>query len=313
MKRPVLHLGLATLLISAVIATGVHWLRTRERALQIEDARVRAEFDANRRLAAALRAQRAGENKPTPATTASSAAAPASANTAQPTNYSRAAETVARLRAMPEYARFIRRDVRRQTVRSYSELFAELRLAPDRLEALKSLLDDHAGTLQDLYRTAREQGLDTASAEISRLNKRYAEENNARVRELLGADDYARFERFEKAKGWRTNTQPEIDEFLAERNQPALSLEQRLVLCDAYLATVAAHANGKQPGDAATQLRALHAAISARAATTLTPAQHEALAGYFAFIEARSDLMVRLLHPEKPPGSLTMGRGSPPP
>ena len=129
------------------------------------------------------------------------------------------------------------------------------------------------------------------------------------MRELLGADDYARFERFEKTKGWRTSTQPEIDEFLAERNQPALSLEQKLVLCDAYLATIAAHADGDPPGDAAAQLRALHATISARAATALTPAQHEALAGYFAFIEARSDLMVRLLHPEKPPGSLTMGRG----
>ena len=273
----------------------------RERELQNKYAQVQAEFAANRRLAATLQvatssvttakvASQPGSRLP--ATTASSSVA---------NNAARGTQLVKTLREMPEYAPFYHRLLRRRTMREYGELFAQMKLSPDRLEIVKAAIEDRIGTLQDAFETALEHGYSMATPAFEQQIIRYNEEANERLRGILEPDEYAQFDRFEKSAAWQRGTLLELEDYLGERGAPALTADHKRALIDAYVETLAWKPANDTPLPGP-RFRMRNVQLGTLAAPALDPAQRTALLAYIDFINSREQVMAQLFRPKDPDG-----------
>ena len=303
MNRPFLRLVLATLVLVLVGLAGGWFLRQRDRDLRQQEASVQAEFATNRQRRAALRLR----GKPTPPVAPAPSPAASSSAAAPLSNFARTWRDRDKLRALPEYARFLRCDLRRRTMREYGSLFAELKLSPERLAALKDAIDDMLGTAQDAHELAGQASYGSLSPEYAKLVRPPRDQGRQRVRDFLGPEDYARFERFEKSAGWRNHQQFELAEYLADRGVPALIPDQNRTLTHAYVESLVRMQGGATTGaTAVAQARLQNAKFAERAAPALSPPQQAALAAYLDFNRSRGEVLGRLLFPDRPPGSVVV-------
>jgi hypothetical protein len=300
MNSSLVRLGIAGLLIALVGWLGALFLHQRQGELRQWEKTLQDELAANGRQRQALRLAQAKA--------ASAAVTPAVAKEAPPaTNLARGSRLADALAALPEYAPFEQRRYRRLTLRRYGELFAELKLAPEREEVLKAIFvrDSLQGSqlLRDTYR----QGRDTLSPEHEKARGQLKSETDSAIRALLTADERAIYERYEKSSPWRTNLQPELEEFVADRGLSPLTPDQKQALAAAYY-----EARNWRPDPAEGKLtnvalvRRRHEQMAKIAAAALDPKQRAVLSDYLEFNDARGEIAGRLLFPERPAGSVLM-------
>lgn len=300
MNRSRFQLGLGALGVALVGALFVLWFWQRERDLRSQEVRVHTEFATNWRLAAALRALRpAATAVPLLATQSPVRPPVATATPPAANNVARGHQINEKLREMPEYAPHLRRQLRRWTMRDYGGFFAGLKYSPERLEALKHILDDNRGTSQDVLGTAYEHGYKQGTPEFSRLMQAYWDEAERRLRDFLGTEDYARFTRFKAGASWQNGQLRELEDYFGDRGVPALTIEQKRALNDAYLESRKWRpASGSPPPGV--HYRMSNEQVGVLAAAALEPAQHEALVAYLKFFNSRNQVQALLLHPDQP-------------
>jgi hypothetical protein len=306
MNTSILRLGIASLVITLAGLLGAAYLRQRQAELRQLEAGVRDELAANRRLRQAWRAEQAKATTVTqPAT---SAQAPDATRPAPPaSNLARGSRLAEELQALPEYAPFQQRSLRRTTLRRYGELFAELKLPKDREERLKQIFDDRQRDGMNAVTTAHQQGHDQASHEYHLRVKQVMEAAETKIAALLNDEERQVLARYEKSALWRSVQQPELDEFVADRGLPPLAPAQRQAL-------MAAAGAARDWKPATTEGKATAVELQRRrnemmislAAGALDPRQRAALADYLAFNHTRGEIMGRLYYPEKPAGSVFM-------
>lgn len=306
MNPSILRLGIAGVVIALAGLLGAAYLRQRHSDLRTLEAGLRDELAANRRLRQTWRSEQAKASAATaPATPART---PDATRPAPPaSNLARGSRLVEELQALPEYAPFQQRTLRRGTLRRYGELFAELKLPKDREEKLKQIFDERQRDGMNALTTAYQQGHDQASHEYHLLQKRVMEAAEAKIVALLNDEERQVLSRYEKSALWRSVQQPELDEFVADRGLPPLARAQKQALAAAAGASrewKPATPEGKL-SNVELQRRRDEMMVSL-ASGTLDPRQRAALADYLAFNFARGEIMGRLYYPDKPAGSIFM-------
>jgi hypothetical protein len=303
-KKSIVLLGIAGLLIALVGLLGALFLRQRQGELRQMEETLRDELAANRRQREAVRVARAKAAPAVPAVVAP--AVPAAAKPARPaTNLARGSRLADTLRSLPEYAPFEQRRFRRLNLRRYGELLAELKLAPAREEALKQIFDRGSVQGMQLFQDTYRQGGNQLSPEYSKGLQQQKAETDAAIGALLTADERAVYERYEKSSSWRTARQPELDEFVADRGLPPLTSAQKQAL-----AAAACEVRNWKPDPAegkltnATMERRRNEQMAKVAAAALDPKQRQLLSDYLEFNQTRGEIAGRLFYPEKPAGSV---------
>lgn len=284
------------------------WLWSRERDLRVYETRMDAEFSANRAMIAALRKGRPAVVSPAssmamapPGATAPTKPARAVHSTSGTTNMDQGHQIRQVLLRMPEYAPFLRSELRRRTMREYGDWFAQLDVSPERLEAIKQLIGYSEGTKQDAFEAAKAAGYRMGTMEHSELLRGYAQEVETRLRQGLTPEEYASYRNFEAAKGWTNSELPQFEAYLGERAAPALTRDQKRVLSEAYVAARRWKPAGDKP-PVAVLYRLQNEQIGIAAGHALDPVQRDALVGYISFINRRSQIMGQLLNPKDPDG-----------
>lgn len=306
MNSSLVRLGIAGLLIALVGCLGALFLRQRQGELRQMEKTLQDELATNARRRQALRLAQA---KATPAAAAvASPVAPSAAAPAPPaTNLARGSRLADALASLPEYAPFEQRRARRFTLRQYGALFAELKLAPEREEALKKIFDRQTVQGGQLLRDTYRQGRDTTSPEYGKALHQGISERDSAIGALLTANERAIYERYEKSRSWRTARQPELDEFVADRGLPPLTPAQKQALADATCEVrywKPDPAEGKLTNVALACRR--NEQMAKLAAAALDPKQQAVLSDYLAFDHARGEIAGRLLFPEQSAGSVLM-------
>lgn len=303
------RLGIAGLAVALAGLVAVTFLRQRHRELSQREASLRDELAAHRRLQEAWRRKQAEARVATTTVTAAAAAPTPDAGRAEPptSNLARGSRLADELQALPEYAPFQQRSLRRMTLRRYGELFAELKLPKDREEALKQIYDDRQRDGMKAITTAYQQGHTQVSHEYRMLHKEVMEAAEAKLAALLSPEERQVLTRYENSALWRSVQQPELDEFLADRGVPPLAPAQRQVLAAAAGEARASLDNSTR--GKLTELerqRQRNARMLALATPALDPKQSALLADYLTFNLARGEIMGRLYYPDKPAGSVFM-------
>lgn len=304
MNAPLVRLGCAGTLLALAGLFGTLLLRQRQDELRQLEESVREEGAANRQQRRILRSAQARAASAAPV--AMAPAAPAAARPAPPaTNLARGSRLADELRSLPEYAPFEQRRLRRSTLRRYSELLAELKLASEREEAFKRILDERLGEGIKALRIASQEGHGQGSKEHARLQQQVSEAAEAKIAALLSDEEKAVYARFEKSLSWRSVQQPELDELVADRGLPSFSPAQKQALAAAYYEARnwKPDPTGGPLADVALQQRR-NEEMAKLAAATLDPRQRAVLADYLAFHHARGEILGRLYFPEKPAGSV---------
>ncbi|MDO8544042.1 MAG: hypothetical protein Q7S40_26670 [Opitutaceae bacterium] len=285
------------------------WLWNRARDLRAYETQVHAEFVGNGALMTALHNRRSAAGKVGLATANAqlnaSAASPkptAAANvTSGVTNMDRGRQTREALLRMPEYAPFLRADLRRRTMREYGEWFAQLDVSPEHLESIKQLVAGSIGTKQDAFEAATAAGYRMSTLEFAKVMRNYREEAETRLRQGFTPEEYVSYRNFETAKAWTNTELPQLEAYLGERGVSALTPQQKRVLREAYVAALNWEPTGDKPA-LAVLYRMRNEQIGILAGHALESVQREALVGYLTFINTRSQIMGQLLNPKDPDG-----------
>lgn len=303
MKTSIVRLGIAGLLITLVGLLGVLHLHQRHGELRQLEKFLHNEMAANQRQRQALRSAQTKAAPTAPAAKVAAAPIPA-APAPPPTNLARGSRLSDELRTLPEYAPFEQRRLRRLTLRRYGELFAELKLTPEREDALKKILDERLGEAMNASRIVQQGAHDPGGRESARSWKQTQEAAEAKIAALLSDEEHAAYSRFEKSSAWCSGRQHELDELVADRGLAPLSPVQKQTLAAAYY-----EAHNRKPDPTEGQLtdvalqRRRYDEMAKLAAARLDPRQRAVLADYLTFDYTRGEILGRLCYPEKPAGS----------
>ncbi len=106
-------------------------------------------------------------------------------------------------RTHPEYQRLSREVARRDLWRQYGRLYLALNLPPERVAQFERVMVEYDWQRVDLESAARVQGLPDSAPPISKMLADIEINRNAALRQLLGPDQHAEYERFRHTAGIR--------------------------------------------------------------------------------------------------------------
>jgi RNA polymerase sigma factor (sigma-70 family) len=190
------------------------WRADAEAALASERARVAA-LERGTRAAEARRAEWERElSRAKAARMAAGATAPAVSPVGDTQleiirQQARARQTLARTH--PEYQQLSREVSRRDLWRQFGPLYGDLRLTPERIAAFEGVMVEHDWQRVDIESAGRAKGLSDSDPIVTALLGEVEEQRNAALRELLGAEPYAQFQRYHYTESIRC----EITEWMA--------------------------------------------------------------------------------------------------
>ena len=103
-------------------------------------------------------------------------------------------------RTHPEYQRLSREVARRDLWRQYGALYQALKLTPERVAEFERVMVDHDWHRVDVESAGRAQGLPDSDPAIARLLGEIEARRDAALRQLLGSDQHAQYQRFHYAE-----------------------------------------------------------------------------------------------------------------
>lgn len=106
-------------------------------------------------------------------------------------------------RTHPEYQRLSREVARRDLWRQYGRLYLALNLPPERVAQFERVMVEYDWQRVDVESAARAQGLPDSAPPISKMLADIEINRNAALRQLLGPDLHAEYERFRHTAGIR--------------------------------------------------------------------------------------------------------------
>ena len=106
-------------------------------------------------------------------------------------------------RTHPEYQRFSREVARRDLWRQYGRLYLALKIPPERVAQFEQVMVEYDWQRVDVESAARAQGLPDSATPIPKMLADIETNRNVALRQLLGSDQHAEYERFRHTAGIR--------------------------------------------------------------------------------------------------------------
>ncbi|MES2692834.1 MAG: sigma-70 family RNA polymerase sigma factor [Verrucomicrobiota bacterium] len=180
------------------------WQRAAHLTLTAADGRLAA-MERARREAEARRAEIARETERARTTSAAAGTTPPETRSTSQLEIIRQQARARRTleRTHPDYQRLTLEAGRRDIVRQYGALYHELRFTPERIAAFERLMVDHDWLRTDAESAARAEGLPDTGGALDALLAEIERKRATALRELLGPEQYGRYEQFRFDEGVR--------------------------------------------------------------------------------------------------------------